>query len=232
MSWSEAKIHKGAALHLLQNLGFADLDLAVGGETGSPGNSEGFQMVRFGQPSAAPGLAFPGADEQPRSQRLPESETFALGKAGINQPDQRMNELLAALAKSLADLSRLREQVLKNSTDDMLRLALAVAEQVILREVKTDPTIIIATLQQALQAAISSDAYHIKVHPDDLAIVMEKKPLFLASISGLKNITLEGDAAVSRGGCLIESELGQVDASIEGQMAELRHKLLSSCAEK
>lgn len=227
MSWFEAKIHKGAAAHLLQNLGFADLDLAVAGASCAPGNSDGFQMIRFGQAAAGSSQAFQDGGELSRSQRSPELATGVAGESGTRLQEQRMNELLAALAESLGELSRLREKVLKNSTDDMLRLVLAIAEQVIHREVAADPTIIIATLQEALQAAIHSDAYHVKVHPDDLAIVMERKPLFLASISGLKNITLEGDATLSRGGCFIESELGQVDASIEGQLGELRRKLLT-----
>lgn len=227
MSWFEAKIHKGAAGQVLQELCFADLDLAVAGAARAPGNSDGFQMARFGEPTAATRPDFQKDGELSRSPRMPELAAVVAGAPGTPQQDQRMNELLAALAESLGELSRLRETVLKNSTDDMLRLVLAIAEQVIHREVAADPTIILATLQEALQAAIHSDAYHVRVHPDDLAMVMERKPLFLASISGLKNITLEGDATVSRGGCLVESELGQVDASIEGQLGELRDKLLA-----
>lgn len=220
MSWYEAKVHKQSAACLLQDLGFADLDAAA---TGGAGNGGGFQVVCFGRPAASGPVADDGG-KQYRFGQL--SGTVAAGTPDTNHQDQRMNELLAALAESLGELSRLREKVLKNSTDDMLRLVLAIAEQVIHREVQTDPNIIITTLREALHAAIHSDAFHVKVHPDDLAIVMEKKPLFMASISGLKNITLEGDATLSRGGCLVESELGQVDASIEGQLTELRHKLM------
>jgi len=230
MSWSNAKIHKREGGHLLQTLGFAELDLAAAGGAGAAADSNGFQMVRLAQPTVA-GRVEAINDEASRAQRLSESAQLFQGTPESSRQEQQLNELLAALAASLADLSRLREKVLKNSTDDMLRLALGMAEQIIHREVATDPTIILNTLQAALQAAIHSDAYHVRVHPDDLALVMERKPLFLASISGLKNITLEGDATLTRGGCLVESELGQVDASIEGQMGELRAKLLA-CEEK
>ena len=56
-------------------------------------------------------------------------------------------------------------------------------------------------------------------------MVIEKKPLFIASISGLKNIIFEGDAAIARGGCLVESTLGQVDATLESQLAQIRQHL-------
>jgi flagellar assembly protein FliH len=59
-----------------------------------------------------------------------------------------------------------------------------------------------------------------------MAVVMEKKPLLMASISGLKNLTVEENSGITRGGCLVESELGQVDATIESQLEEIREKIL------
>ncbi len=227
MSWSEVKIHKQAAPHMLQSLRFAEADLAAAVDcSGRPGDD--FQQVRLCQPSPSPA----GAPAPPvRSQ--PQEDFGGPARPDIReQQEQELNQLLAALATSLEELDRLRSNVLKNSTQDMLRLVLAIAEQVIHCEVKANPEVILSTLQKALQTAISSDEYHVKVHPDDLAVVVENKPLFLASVSGLKNITLEADEKVSRGGCLIESELGQVDAGIEGQLEELRRQLQTTVADE
>jgi len=239
MSWFDAKIHKGAAANSLQNLCYADTDLsgAGGGKPpkregfqvgsfGQPTNSDGFRTVSFGQSAALPGQTPNAGAESPMTQQQPEFTAVAVGGASFNSQDRQVNELLAMLAENFAELSRLRKEVLTNSTDDMLRLVLAIAEQVIHCEIQSNPNIILSTLEAALQAAINADSYHVKVHPDDLALVRERKAQFMASISGLKNITMEGDATVSRGGCRVESELGQVDASIEGQLGELREKLL------
>ena len=88
--------------------------------------------------------------------------------------------------------------------------------------------LILTTIDKALRAAVRSDHYHIKVHPDDLALVTEKKPLFITSINGLESITVEGDPQIAQGGCLVESDLGAVDATIEGQLEEIRRTLLST----
>ena len=167
------------------------------------------------QPAVSLGAAAKGSEE-----------FIVAGPNRLEQQARELDSLLGSFQQGLAELAELREQVLKKSSEDMLRLVLAIAEQVVHCQVSVNPEIIVETLQNALQNAISSDQYHVRVHPDDLALVMEKKPLFLASVSGLKNITLEGDSSVSRGGCLVESELGRVDATIEGQMGELRKMLL------
>ena len=146
-------------------------------------------------------------------------------QAGRDEAEQRIGSAVTAFSQALEDISRLREAILKNSTDDMLRLVMAIVEQVIPTEISTNPEIIHQTLKKALQAAVRSDEYHIRIHPDDFSVVMEKKPLLLASISGLKNITVESDPSISRGGCLVESQLGQVDATIETQLTEIWQKI-------
>jgi len=225
MFWSNVKVHKQTPSHLLQSLQFAEADFSgVNAESVCDEGSD-FQMTQFCQPGSVSDTGRGGDEDGPASQH---HEDFVSTMAGLReQQEQEMNNLLGALAAGLEEVGVIRDTVLKNSTEDMLRLVMAIAEQVILCEVSANPSIIISTLQKALQSAISSSEYHVKLHPDDLAIAMLKKPLFMSSISGLKNITLEADQNLTRGGCLVESELGQVDATIESQLEELRQQLMS-----
>ena len=62
-------------------------------------------------------------------------------------------------------------------------------------------------------------------------MVNAQKPLFLASISGLRNLSIDADAAISRGGCRVDSELGDVDATIESQLAAIRQALAAAVTE-
>lgn len=171
----------------------------------------------------------PVPDEEIQSVEEIREEAFKEGiQAGLAQADNNLNEPLQALANALEDISGLRATLLKENAGDMLKLIMAIAEQVIHCEVSIKEDVILATLDGALDAAIESDEYHIKINPDDFTVVTEKKPELVASITGLKNITLETDQKIIRGGCLIESDLGQVDATIDGRLDEIRHHLANS----
>jgi flagellar assembly protein FliH len=52
--------------------------------------------------------------------------------------------------------------------------------------------------------------------------------LFLAAINGLQNLSFQADPAVGRGGCLLESEFGDVDATIDGQLDQIHRSLLAT----
>ncbi|BCA79108.1 FliH/SctL family protein [Desulfuromonas sp. AOP6] len=155
-----------------------------------------------------------------------EKAAFEKGRqAGRQEAEALFGQSAQALAEAAIEISQLRESLHKSSVEDMLRLVMAIAERVIHVEVEKHSEMIVDVIERALKAAIKADEYHIRVNPQDLEVVKEKKPLFIASISGLKNIIFEGDAAIARGGCLVESTLGQVDATLESQLAQIRQHL-------
>lgn len=139
--------------------------------------------------------------------------------------EAKLGQTIKALTEALEEVSRLRETLARNSSQDMLRMVMAISEQVIRRALEADPKNILALIENALQASIQSDYCRIRLNPQDLDLVKEHKPLFLASVSGLKNISFDADPTVSAGGCKISSDFGDVDATIESQLEEIRKAL-------
>jgi flagellar assembly protein FliH len=77
---------------------------------------------------------------------------------------------------------------------------------------------------------VDADSYRIRVSSQDFELVNQQKPLFLASISGMKNISITADTAITPGGCRVESDLGDVDATIESQLEEIKKVLVGAIA--
>ena len=90
--------------------------------------------------------------------------------------------------------------------------ALALARQIVRSELAARPESVAAVAQEALETLMLS-ARHItlRVHPDDQPLVAEGAGELLAA----RGARLVADAGVARGGCVVESNIGLVDASIE-----------------
>jgi flagellar assembly protein FliH len=160
------------------------------------------------------------------SQVFNKEQVYNQGRqAGREEAEQEFADTVSALGVALEEIGRLRESILRNSIHDMLLLVMVIAKEVIKREVEINPDVIVSTISRALHAAVKSDEFHLRINPQDLELVNEKKPFFIASISGLQNITVETSEEVSRGGCFLESNFGEVDATIEGQLEQIREQL-------
>jgi flagellar assembly protein FliH len=90
--------------------------------------------------------------------------------------------------------------------------ALNLARQIVRSELATKPHTVAAVAQEALDTLMLS-ARHItlRVHPDDQPLVAEGAGELLEA----RGARLVGDATIARGGCVVESNIGLIDASIE-----------------
>ncbi|WP_321367198.1 flagellar assembly protein FliH [uncultured Desulfuromusa sp.] len=144
---------------------------------------------------------------------------------GLENAENNLESAAQAFVAATTEIKRLRESVSKNSGKDMLRLVMAISEQVIRREVAADPKILLTMIENALQSSVRSDQYRIRINPADLESVTLQKPLFLASISGLKNLSIETDPEITPGGCRVDSDFGDIDATLETQLETIRQTL-------
>lgn len=90
--------------------------------------------------------------------------------------------------------------------------AVSLARQVVRGELTSHPQQVVQVAEEALQTLLLS-ARHItvRVHPDDHALIAQGAAESLAARGG----RLVADSSISRGGCIVESDIGIIDASIE-----------------
>ena len=115
---------------------------------------------------------------------------------------------IGALLHSVgAQLDALQQDMASALADAATRLA----RQIVRSELATRPELVADVAQQALEALLLS-ARHItlRVHPDDQPLIAHGA----ADVLAARGARLIADAAVARGGCLIESDVGSIDASI------------------
>ena len=92
--------------------------------------------------------------------------------------------------------------------------AVQLARRVVRAEIAARPEQVVAVAEQAIQAVLQS-AQHIRVlvHPDDHALVADGAAEALQA----RGARLVAQPGIARGGCLVESDLGQIDARIESR---------------
>ncbi len=111
---------------------------------------------------------------------------------------------------------------------DLVRLALRVAERVIVAQFEKDPNTITRIVANALGAVRHQREIYIRVNPQDFEIVKKNRSYLLEQLSRAREIDIRPDPEISRGGCLIESEAGVIEASIEKQLQNLENILLGN----
>ena len=78
-------------------------------------------------------------------------------------------------------------------------------------------------MRTALNTVRGQQKVTVRVAPADEALVSEALAAMTAGSSGSAFLTIAADARLPRDSCILESELGVVDASLETQLKALEH---------
>lgn len=141
-------------------------------------------------------------------------------------------DVQARAAEELARAKVQAGQIVADSERDVLELALKVAAKIISRDLERDPELVLEIVAACTEAARSSKAMIIKVHPEDGRLLREKKPRLIELIGRAVDISIRDDAEVERGGCVIQTEYGTIDGQIRTQLQMLQNVFLPAEGKK
>ncbi|MCH8209855.1 MAG: hypothetical protein IIB99_00645 [Planctomycetes bacterium] len=138
----------------------------------------------------------------------------------------QLTDLQVAFNAALAHWETDRNSMLLAAREDVLRLALAVAEKVTYRIIQTDSTVIGDQLAEALALLVAPRAVTVAVAPQDRALVEAMLPDLIDKISTCTHAAIRDDPSVTPGGCVISTGAGRIDATIERQIQRIVDTLL------
>ncbi|HWR50352.1 MAG TPA: type III secretion system stator protein SctL [Bryobacteraceae bacterium] len=119
-----------------------------------------------------------------------------------------------------------RQRLLESQESEIVRLAVRIAGKIIGEELRTHPETIVSIVREALESVRRERSLTIQVHPDLAGQVRSRLDRLEQIVGGGRQIQVIADASVEPGGCIVESELGVIDARLETQLKCLEDALL------
>jgi type III secretion system HrpE/YscL family protein len=90
---------------------------------------------------------------------------------------------------------------------------------------------VLHALRRAVESLGEEDRATVRLHPDDLELVRQALEKEASALVGSRRIRLTADDAIQPGGCLVETDLGIVDARVEQQLRILRGVLTEAAGD-
>jgi flagellar assembly protein FliH len=143
---------------------------------------------------------------------------------GMQSAELEMSELLATM-RNLIEMARAeRHKIIETAEPEIVRLAMGIAERVLHQQVALDRNVVVEMAKAAISRLLERDAITVRVNPADLERMREHREDVLA-LGDVKNLRIIEDQRVDRGGVLVETDAGSVDARISTQVAEAKRVL-------
>jgi flagellar assembly protein FliH len=149
-----------------------------------------------------------------------QKDGFEFGKRSMAVVKEQLERLLAGLSET-------PERVFKDYRQWLVETALAVARRVVRAELETRPELIQRLIDAMLQEAEEHQSLTLVLHPEDLRLLQEHTDFKVPGPERSNAFAVKTDESIERGGCLIESDIQRIDATMETRFELIREVLES-----
>jgi flagellar assembly protein FliH len=123
-----------------------------------------------------------------------------------------------------------KEAFLEKSQEEILALSLRAAKKMVLAELTQSPDVLLGIVMDAIRRITDKDKVIIKLNSKDAAHMRQHQAAIFAQMPDIKSLEIHDDARVDEGGCVIETRLGYIDATLETKVTILE-KAFAKAAE-
>jgi flagellar assembly protein FliH len=184
---------------------------------------------------APAGLVFSGpstpAPPQPQIDLAAEAEAARVAghqegfQAGLAEAEQHLAPAVTALRQAAAELDAEKERVATAVEAAAVELGLRIAEQALAAAVTADPERVVGVVRGALRRLVDRERVTVLVHPDDLDLVRSSSAALAGELGGIETCDVQAERRVARGGAIVRTVDGEVDASLATKLARAREVL-------
>ncbi|MFY9398223.1 MAG: FliH/SctL family protein [Desulfomonilia bacterium] len=139
---------------------------------------------------------------------------------------KKIEPLFDTLKNAIDELVSVRESLVETHGRQILEMIFLIAEKIIHRSIQLSPDIVLDTVRAASRYLMETDEIHLHLHPSDFEYIREIEALLAKKLTGRKAFHIVEDSTLDRGGVIIKTEFGVIDASIRSQIDHLREAIL------
>lgn len=140
---------------------------------------------------------------------------------------EKLRHVLPALDAAVSGLQVERDRWLASWEGSAVNLAVAIAEKILRSELESHPELAVPIISEALQLAAGQPHVQVTMHPQDIELIQQAGIELAQKLNTLGEGKLVADERISRGGCLIDTRHGVIDARLETQLDRIAAELVS-----
>ncbi len=149
---------------------------------------------------------------------------------GYKEGQAEVMRLIDRLGTVVSTAVDIRDDIIRSSEKLMVEMILMIARKVIKDEIVERREVVINNIKEAIRRVKDRDRIDIRVNFADLDMTTAHKDELIRMMESLKKVNIYEDSRVERGGCIIETDVGAIDARISTQLDAIEEAIRNTSA--
>jgi flagellar assembly protein FliH len=147
------------------------------------------------------------------------AEGYRDGEGEVSRLIERMHTMLDAVMQR-------REEILRDTETQIVELVILMTRKVVKIISENQKSVIMSNVLAALKKVKGRGEVTVRVNLEDVKLTTEHIDDFIKRVENIKGMTVVEDSSVEKGGCIVETDFGAIDARISSQLTELENKVM------
>ena len=139
-------------------------------------------------------------------------------KLAFDEKTAELSEKIEHMQVLLTKIENLKKELVVQNESAILRLIYYIAGRVAMSEIQSRPEVIVDVLRKATESMQEDENVSVHLAPADLQFIEGSREQLGKSAEFIRRLKLEADEKIKPGGCVIETNYGVVDASVEQRL--------------
>ncbi len=145
---------------------------------------------------------------------------------GLKAAGKEVDSRLAQLDELLERLASTQSYCRQKNEEEMVKLALSCARRLINREISLDENVIADCVREVFNENSVQGRVTLFLNSEDFHLIDDQRSQILSDFPQINGLKVEIAEGIERGGCILESAMGRIDASLRSKFDELNRLLV------
>jgi flagellar assembly protein FliH len=134
---------------------------------------------------------------------------------------EELSQRVDYFTQLLRTIENLKVELVQNNEAHLLKLVYAIASRIAMTEIASNPEVIINVLEQAIEGTQSEERIVARVNKADYEFIVSSMEKLSKDMEFLRRLKLEESDDIRPGGCIVETNFGSVDATVEQRVQKV-----------
>lgn len=150
----------------------------------------------------------------------------AAAKEGYQEGLMQAKADIEDVKNAITSFAGAKQEVFEYIAPDILEISVEIAQKIIKKELQQDPTIILDNIMEILKGLSKEETkITLRVNPSQVSLLKSEIPNVMSNVGLDAKVLIVPDDTIMEGGCMVTTNNGVIDATIETQLAVISEAL-------
>lgn len=139
----------------------------------------------------------------------------------LRRYSEEVDHIVSRFRGIVAEVVNKKNQIIDRCEKDIMEVVMDLAKKVVKFIAAKDEKVVLRNITSALKKAKQKGKITIRINTEDVQLSNASRKLFAELVENVDDVTFVEDPNMEKGGCVVETLFGDVDASISSQLKEI-----------